>query len=219
MLGSSINGNDILRGPKLPRIEIDNNLVLETLLEPVEENRELIEKPTEKVIDQLLSHLNRQLIQEVIFLDDNMIELPIGGQGVCDLVDHLVLEFSMRVSSIYLHEPLIELGELVLEVFVNIVVQLLDEVIDITHHIGEQEDTHELDQHGEEVLVDLNWVEVSVAKGGEGCEHPVDGGDVSGRLVVAQFAFFEEELMNPSFIIREVVVADVEPDTADTLGS
>jgi hypothetical protein len=100
-----------------------------------------------------------------------------------------------------------------------IVVQFFDKVIDVSHHVSEEEDTHELDHHSEEVLVLLHRDYVSVPECGECCEHPVYTGYVSGSFVVVLLFLVEELLVNPALVVLEVLVPNVKPETANEVGS
>ena len=100
-----------------------------------------------------------------------------------------------------------------------VVVQLFDKVVDIAHHVGEEEDTHKLDHHCKQVLVLLHWDYVSIPQGREGGKHPVYTGYVSGSLVVIFLFLVQEALVDPAFVVLKVLVAYIKPQTANEVRS
>lgn len=78
-----------------------------------------------------------------------MISTPVGLEEVDDLLDELVFELTLWIGSIDLHDPLIEAFLLLVNDLIVTLCNLRDEVIDVSHHVREDEDAQKLDTHRE----------------------------------------------------------------------
>lgn len=73
-----------------------------------------------------------------------MIFLPICSKEILDLISHLNSELSVGIRSVYFHDPLVQELLFFLDELSVIVVELLNQVVDVTHHIREKKHADKL---------------------------------------------------------------------------
>ena len=100
-----------------------------------------------------------------------------------------------------------------------VIIKFLNEAIDVSHHIGEEEDSHELNSHCKEVFILVDRVVVSVPEGGERGEDPIDARDVDCSSVEGEAVISEEALEPSVVVVGQVVIADVVPDASEDLSN
>lgn len=109
MFACWVDRDNLLAFFKLPREKIDYNLVLEALFQTIEEDVVFIKEKLEKMVDELSANSSWQLLKEIIVLDYHMVWFPVGVESILYPFDHVRLEFSMHVRTIYFHESLVKL--------------------------------------------------------------------------------------------------------------
>ncbi len=73
-----------------------------------------------------------------------MVFLPVRSKEVPDFDGHFVLKLASRVSSIYFHKPLVQKIRFFFDELGMIVIELFNQVVDITHHISEEKHANKL---------------------------------------------------------------------------
>ena len=146
-------------------------------------------------LDKLRKYLKldsqRELIQEgVILMHRGMILLPIRLEKLQHLLDELMFELLPRIGPINPHNPLIQLLFLLVVDRILAAGHLRYEIINIPHHIGEHENSHEFDDHRENVLAVGKSVDVAISEGREGRVGPVNRCDVSKSQKRAYWSYF-----------------------------
>jgi hypothetical protein len=73
-----------------------------------------------------------------------MVLLPVNIEPSPQILDEMDGKLPVRIRLIQFDDPLIEAFIRLLEKFQMIMVQFLNQIVDITHHIGKNENSYEL---------------------------------------------------------------------------